>query len=153
MGGVRVTPFGVSHDSAQAFGFRIDTDKGRLGYATDLGRVTPAVTNALADCTDLIVESNHDPVLLRTGPYPAALKQRVAGSRGHLSNEASARLVSSVGSTRLRRLVLHHLSQTNNTPEFALAAHHAETARTPSRGPDIFVAPARGPLGPFPVGA
>ncbi len=89
---------------------------------TDAGSVTPYMRESLTGLDALLLEFNHDRQMLLNGPYPSFLKQRVAGPKGHLSNAQAAELLGSLDISRLQHLVLTHLSETNNTPEHALAA-------------------------------
>jgi phosphoribosyl 1,2-cyclic phosphodiesterase len=90
--------------------------------ATDLGHATTLVVERLRGCEALIVESNHDQRMLRDGPYPWHLKQRVAGRMGHLSNDEAASLIRAAAGPDCRAVVLAHLSEKNNTPELARGA-------------------------------
>jgi len=101
----------------------------RVGIAYDLGHLTERFIQYFADVDVLILESNHDGAMLRTGPYPWSLKQRVAGPNGHLSNAEAALMARSCVHRGLRHLVLCHLSQVNNRPEIAL-----KTMRSALRG-------------------
>lgn len=120
---VRTVP--LPHDAADPCGFVFEGAGGSLGLATDLGTATNLVRQRLAGQTSLILEFNHDYAMLMNGPYPWALKQRVHGRTGHLSNEDGAALAAGLCHGGLRRLVLAHLSQTNNTPLLAEAAARA----------------------------
>jgi phosphoribosyl 1,2-cyclic phosphodiesterase len=122
IGGVDVTPFITSHDVARSVGYRLEADSAVLGYATDLGTFGQRVVDGLAGAQALVVESNHCPERLAAGPYPAQLKQRVAGNRGHLSNQQCRSLLERVVHPGLRHVTLAHLSAENNTPDLALAA-------------------------------
>lgn len=93
----------------------------RIGIALDVGHVRETLPAALARCDLLVVESNHDERMLASGPYPWSLKQRIGGELGHLSNGAAASLIAGVAHRGLRGVILAHLSETNNTPETALA--------------------------------
>ena len=124
-GGLRVLPFSVSHDAAEPVGFRFDIGDLGLGMATDLGVSPPDVRQVLVGCRALILESNHDAELLRTGPYPPFVKRRVAGRGGHLSNRQMQSLLADVAGPRLEHVVLVHLSRRNNSPERAEAAARA----------------------------
>lgn len=139
----------MDHDAAQPAGVRIDDEDGSFGFLTDAGRITPAIVGALRGCRNLIVESNHDPDLLRHGPYPEPLKRRIAGSRGHLSNDACGALLSRVVTAATRRVVLHHLSRFNNTPGLALASAHARLHRAGLTPPGLAAARPDVPTGPF----
>ena len=133
IGEVRVTSFPLPHDSADPSGFRLADDVATVGFATDLGSLTLEVLDSLGDCDALVLESNHDEVMLRQGPYPQMLKKRVAGPRGHLSNDDAAELLHSVAHRSLTHLVLAHLSRTNNRPELPLAAvEKVLSARSPA---------------------
>jgi phosphoribosyl 1,2-cyclic phosphodiesterase len=125
LAGFRIHPFSVPHDCADPVGFRISRGTATLGVATDLGMATGLVTNVLAGLQVVVLESNHDPQMLRDGPYPWELKQRVSGRLGHLSNSASADLLQRIVSDELHAVVLAHLSETNNLPELALAGARA----------------------------
>jgi phosphoribosyl 1,2-cyclic phosphodiesterase len=104
-------------------GYRITVNEGdaiaTVGYATDLGVITPAVEEGLLGCEAVVLESNHDEEMLMTGPYPYYLKKRIASRRGHLSNPESALLAAHLCATGTRGLMLAHLSAENNTPEIA----------------------------------
>lgn len=117
--GFRIHPFSVPHDCADPVGFRISNGTAKLGIATDLGIATGLVRNLLTGLNAVILESNHDPRMLREGPYPWELKQRVRSRLGHLSNEQSAELLESIVSDELRVVILAHMSETNNTKELA----------------------------------
>lgn len=122
LGGVEVDPFPVPHDAADPVGFVLRGEGLRIGVATDLGHVTTLVRERLRGCHLLMLESNHDAGLLREGPYPWHVKQRVAGRMGHLSNAEAAALLCEVVDESCRAVVLAHLSETNNRPELARRA-------------------------------
>ncbi len=122
LGGLRVRPFPIPHDAAEPVGFRIEAEGLAVGIATDLGCATPVVERSLAGCDLLVIEANHDLDLLARGPYPSFLKRRVASRKGHLSNDQAAALLARLGSPQLRRVVLAHLSGTNNAADLALRA-------------------------------
>ncbi|MBD94630.1 MAG: MBL fold metallo-hydrolase [Acidobacteria bacterium] len=118
--GFRFTPFEVSHDAAaETLAFVIDTPDGTVGFATDVGTVTPVLRARFCDCRLLVIESNHAHDLLQVGPYPRSTKARIGGSRGHLSNESLALFVRHDLGRSVRCLVLAHLSRVNNVPEIA----------------------------------
>lgn len=141
--------FRTEHDSAQPAGVRVDHGGHSIGYLTDTGRVTPEAERALADCGHIFMEANHDPHLLANGPYPEALKRRIRGAHGHLSNDVAAQLLTRLLGSHSRQVVLHHLSRYNNTPELALATVHAVLHRMRVSAPPLAAAPAHGPFGPF----
>jgi phosphoribosyl 1,2-cyclic phosphodiesterase len=128
-----VRPFSISHDAADPAGFTIGANGSRIGIATDLGQVTALVREHLRGCRLLIVEANHDPDMLMNGPYPWFLKQRIRSRTGHLANHETGRLLAGILHPGLERVVLAHLSETNNTPEKALAAMAALFPGTPVR--------------------
>ena len=118
--GFRFTPFEVSHDAAaETVAFVIDTADGTVGFATDVGVVTPVLRARFRDCRLLVIESNHAHDLLQVGPYARSTKARISGSRGHLSNESLALFVRNDLGGSVRYLVLAHLSRVNNVPEIA----------------------------------
>jgi phosphoribosyl 1,2-cyclic phosphodiesterase len=108
----------VPHDAAQV-ALRVSAGGCRFAVATDLGRATRDLSGFLGGCDIVFLESNYCPRLLESGPYPPHLKRRVGGPIGHLANEQAAELAASIEDTRVSRLVLVHLSRTNNTPEQA----------------------------------
>jgi len=117
-----VRPFAVTHDSLAPVGFTFVGELGKVGVATDLGVVTRLVTDCLGDCRVLVLETNHDEAMLRDGPYPWKLKQRVRGSHGHLSNNSGSALLQDLLWSGLETVFLGHLSETNNRPELAVEA-------------------------------
>lgn len=121
VGDVRVEPFLTVHDAADPVGVAlVDECTGlRLGVATDLGRPTAQIRHALEGCDLLVLEANHDEAMLATSVYPWALKQRIASSHGHLSNQAAARFAAELAHPRLAGVVLAHLSHECNRPELA----------------------------------
>jgi phosphoribosyl 1,2-cyclic phosphodiesterase len=122
VGDLEVSPFSVPHDAVDNVGFLVECDGTRLGYATDLGHATRLVMERLKECELLVTEANHDSEMLKNGPYPWAVKQRILSRQGHLSNDEMAELVAGVAGPRTRHLFLAHLSGTNNTPGLALQA-------------------------------
>ncbi|MBQ4037432.1 MAG: MBL fold metallo-hydrolase [Clostridia bacterium] len=118
LGSIVFTPFRTPHDSVDSQGFIIGDRV--LGIATDLGHVSGEVRAYLSGCKTVILESNHDLKMLYDGPYPPYLKERVAGERGHLNNEACASFATHLVQMGCESLTLFHLSRDNNTPELAL---------------------------------
>ena len=109
-----IEPFSVLHDAADPVGFCFYMKDRKLGIATDLGKPTPLVRQMLKQSHVLILESNHDPDMLLSGPYPWWLKQRIRGKFGHLSNEDSQSLLRDLLHQDLKNIVLAHLSEKNN---------------------------------------
>jgi phosphoribosyl 1,2-cyclic phosphodiesterase len=124
VGDVRVEPFLTVHDAADPVGVAVvDECTGlRLGVATDLGRPTAQIRHALSGCDFLVLEANHDEVLLHSSHYPISVKRRIASSHGHLSNQAAARFAVELVHPRLAGIVLAHLSNECNRAELALEA-------------------------------
>lgn len=116
---IRINPFSISHDAADPCGFTLRAGVSKLGIATDLGFATNLVKTRLKSCTGIILEANHDPFLLATGPYPWSLKQRIKGRSGHLSNEDARDLLGEIACTKLKNIILGHLSKENNCPQKA----------------------------------
>lgn len=117
--GLGFKPFATSHDSVGSVGFSVTDGVSRFGFATDLGRADETVVKALKDADALVIESNHDAVMLENGPYPAFLKKRIRSASGHLSNDESAELLKRVMGPGLKAVVLAHLSEKNNLPAHA----------------------------------
>lgn len=119
---LRIETIPLTHDAAATTGFVIESREGRIGVATDLGIATRLVVQRLQRCRALVLEFNHDETLLRDGPYPWHLKQRIRSQHGHLSNEAGGELLDALLWEGLETVFLGHLSETNNTPQHALHA-------------------------------
>ena len=121
LGGFTVTRFATSHDCEGSSGYVVHTPDGkRIAVCTDLGYVSEEVEAALTGCDGILLESNHDLAMLRNGPYPPFLKNRIRSDRGHLSNPSSADLIARLAQSGTTRFVLAHLSKENNTPDLAL---------------------------------
>jgi len=129
IGDITVTPFTIPHDAADPVGFTFRSEGMKLGFATDLGYMPPSVRDHLRGCDVLVIESNHDVEMLRVGPYPWSVKQRVMSRVGHLSNDSLAEFFAGDYDGRAAYVVLAHLSEHNNHPELARAA--AERALGP----------------------
>lgn len=115
----RIYAVRTPHDAAASVGFRIELKDGLFGYFTDIGHLSADVLRALSGCRRVVIESNHDLEMLKNGPYPQALKRRIASPYGHLSNFDCASLLPHLAGYGTRRIVLAHLSEQNNTPEKA----------------------------------
>ena len=120
VGDCRITVFPTSHDAPGSVDYRIDGNEGSIGVLTDTGYVTQRAAEALEGVELLVLESNHDPEWLRSGPYPYYLKQRILGEEGHLSNEDAAHFAAQMARCGTQQIVLAHLSRENNTPARAL---------------------------------
>lgn len=121
IGPFAVLPFSIPHDAADPVGYLIRGDQAYF-HGTDIGTPLDSIGVRLAEADLATLESNHDPVLLRASRRPPSLKQRIAGPRGHLSNDEACALVRKFASPRLRRLWLAHLSGECNAPHLALGA-------------------------------
>lgn len=119
---LEVRSFRISHDTADPVGFVISNGREYLGYCTDTGAVSKLMELRLARCHGLILEFNHNLDMLKNGPYPLVLQQRVRSSQGHLANEDAGQFLKRLLHRNLKTTVLAHLSETNNTPELALRA-------------------------------
>jgi phosphoribosyl 1,2-cyclic phosphodiesterase len=131
IGDIEVTPFPIPHDAVDPVAFTFDTQGIRISLVTDLGYIPEVVKQRVKGCHCLIFESNHDLDMLKVGPYPWFVKQRVMSRHGHLSNNATAAFLAEDFDGRAQVLVLAHLSETNNHPEIArLSAEQALAQRT-----------------------
>jgi phosphoribosyl 1,2-cyclic phosphodiesterase len=122
VGDLMVQPFTVPHDAREPVQFVVSDGARRLGVLTDTGRSTNCIESNLSGCDALVLECNYDSTMLARGPYPQALKARIAGRLGHLDNDCSAALLGRLERGRLKHVIAAHLSTTNNTPELARAA-------------------------------
>lgn len=121
LAGMEIHPFPTSHDCAEPLGFRVRTEDGRnFALSTDLGYLSDAVKESLLGADFVVIESNHDREMLRTGRYPYVLKQRILSDRGHLSNDACAGFLPELAGNGTKRFLLAHLSRENNSPALAL---------------------------------
>src|SRR6202046_4069807 len=126
VGDIGVRPFTIPHDAADPVGFTFRAEGIKVGVATDLGYIPLSVRDHLRGCDVLVMESNHDLEMLRGGPYPWSVKQRVMSRVGHLSNLALADFLTNDYDNSATFVVLAHLSEQNNHPE--IARREAETA-------------------------
>jgi phosphoribosyl 1,2-cyclic phosphodiesterase len=122
IGDIDVTPFTIPHDSADPVAFTFKADGIKVGVVTDLGYMPHSVVQHIRSCDVLMIESNHDVEMLRIGPYPWSVKQRVMSRLGHLSNDALAEFFRSEYDGGAAFVVLAHLSEHNNHPELARTA-------------------------------
>jgi len=122
IGAIEVTPYTVPHDAREPVQFVLSDGAVRLGVLTDAGQPTPHIVQSLSGVHALVLECNYDLGMLRAGPYPKWLKERIGGRLGHLDNTASAEIVRAMDCSRLKHVIAAHLSKQNNTPELACAA-------------------------------
>jgi len=123
-GDIQVHTIPTPHDGADGSVFVIEGEGKRIGIMTDLGHVFEGLEDIIASLDAVFIESNYDPGMLASGPYPWFLKQRIIGNTGHISNIESAELLLSAASRgRLRWACLSHLSGQNNYPDLAIRTH------------------------------
>ncbi|MGD0680788.1 MAG: MBL fold metallo-hydrolase [Terracidiphilus sp.] len=150
IGDIRVSPFTTPHDAADPVGFVFGTEGVRMGFVTDLGYISPNVKAQLKDLDLLLLESNHDLEMLRDGPYPWAVKQRVMSRVGHLSNEAAAGFLEDGYDGQAAYVILAHLSESNNLPELArVTAERALNGRASLLVNMLLLAAQNEPLSPI----
>jgi len=114
LGSIKITPVPVPHDSREATQFIFSVDDASLGLLTDVGHITEHIRQAYSQCDAMMLEFNYDHQMLMQGKYPRALKQRVSGGLGHLSNEQAIDFLLSKNMNALDKLVVMHCSQENN---------------------------------------
>ncbi len=119
VGELWIEPVTVPHDARDPAQFVIEYRDRRLGLLTDLGSHTPYIVTRYRQLDALLLECNHDPVMLSNGPYPPALQARVSGDYGHLNNDQAADFLRRIDHASLHHLVVGHLSEKNNRPELA----------------------------------
>lgn len=144
IGQMQVKALAVPHDAAAPLAFVVSVGASSLGHATDLGHLSRGLVEALRSCDAVLVESNYDPAMLRDGPYPWSLKERILGPLGHLANGDVSRLLERGLGPRCRKVVLAHLSRKNNHPELALQAAEEALARARRGDVRVTLAPADG---------
>lgn len=127
VGAFTVEATAVPHDAREplAFALTATASGARVGIAHDLGAVPPALETLFARCDALCLEANHDADMLRNGPYPRALQERIRGGRGHIDNADAGALARRLAHPGLKALALLHLSETNNTPALAARSVNA----------------------------
>ena len=147
IGDIAVTPFTIPHDAADPVGFVFEAEGLRIGLATDLGYMPPNAAIRLRRCDVLMIESNHDLDMLRDGPYPWPVKQRVMSRVGHLSNNAAAEFLEKSYDGQAAYVILAHLSESNNLPELArVSAEHALRDRMSLLGNRVLLATQDQPM-------
>ena len=121
IGDLDIESFSISHDAADPVGYNIRHNKEQISIVTDTGVLNEEMLSRLEDADILVIESNHDIEMLKQGPYPAHLKQRILGEEGHLSNEAAGNYVGRLmkAKEKARCVLLAHLSKDNNLPNIA----------------------------------
>jgi phosphoribosyl 1,2-cyclic phosphodiesterase len=147
IGDIAISPFTIPHDAADPVGFVFRTEGVRLAFATDLGYIPPNVKAQLKGVDLLLLESNHDLEMLRDGPYPWSVKQRVLSRVGHLSNEAAAEFLENSYDGQAAYVILAHLSESNNLPDLArVTAERALNGRASLLANRLLLAEQHDPL-------
>ena len=141
IGDITVHSRSIPHDAPQV-ALVFETKVTSVGLVTDLGHIPKGLGRFLSGCETLLLEANHDPDMLDAGPYPAMLKQRVGGSLGHLSNGQAGDLLAGLGHAP-KRVVLMHLSETNNSPRLARSSAEAALGH---QSTDLLLAHQQQPL-------
>jgi phosphoribosyl 1,2-cyclic phosphodiesterase len=150
IGDLEISPFTIPHDATDPCGFVFEAEGIRMALATDLGYLPPNVKAALKRIDVLLLESNHDLEMLRDGPYPWSVKQRVLSRVGHLSNETCAEFLQRDYDGGAAYIVLGHLSEANNAPELArITAERAIGDRMTLLGNRVLLALQSEPLAPI----
>ena len=150
IGDISVSPFTIPHDAVDPVGFVFQAEGVRMALATDLGYVPPNVKAQLKGVDVLMLESNHDLEMLRDGPYPWQVKQRVLSRVGHLSNDATAEFLESSYDGQATYVILGHLSESNNLPELArVTAERALNGRASLLANRLLLATQHEPLAPI----
>ncbi len=146
---IQIETVPLTHDAVATVGYIVHTPAGKVGVLTDLGLATRLVAERYRHCRVLVLEFNHNPQMLRDGPYPWALKQRIRSAHGHLSNEQAAALLSDLAWEGLECVFLAHLSETNNCPQIAVASARQALAGQNCCDPQLWIGTQARPSGCF----
>jgi phosphoribosyl 1,2-cyclic phosphodiesterase len=138
IGGNKVQAFSKTHKAADPISFTVLATR-KVSIITDAGYACKNIIEHIAAADFLCLETNHDPEMLKNGPYPAFLKKWIAGDNGHLSNSAAGSCVMQHASEQLHNIVLSHLSSTNNTPDLALSTFRSILNKRSNFSPRIHV--------------
>lgn len=117
--GIEVTPFRLPHDARYTVGYKFQKGEDSFATITDLGEIRPSVMENVRGVKAVLLESNYDQTMLRFGPYPEALKRRISGRLGHLSNDDASKFAVELLSSGTETIILGHVSENNNAPEIA----------------------------------
>jgi len=141
IGDIEVCPFSIPHDAVDPVAFSFEAEGIKVAVVTDLGYIPEIVKQRVRGCHCLVFESNHDLEMLKVGPYPWFVKQRVMSRHGHLSNLATAQFLTEEYDGAAQVLILAHLSETNNHPEIVrLTAQQALASRTHGGRAELYLA-------------
>ncbi len=145
VGDLVIQAFRIDHDAANPVAYRVRQGRKSVAVATDMGHYDQYIIDHLQGLDALLLESNHDVRMLETGPYPYYLKRRILSDHGHLSNDNAGRLLNYVLHDNMKKIMLGHLSQTNNYPELAFETVKLEIDQgdCPYRASDFSIAVAR----------
>lgn len=119
IGDLKITPFSIPHDATNPCGFNISNGEKKLSIATDIGHMTKDILKDLEESSFVMLEANYDPEVLKCSSYPFLLKSRIAGPKGHLSNQLAGKTISYLLKSGLKNAMLGHLSKESNFPELA----------------------------------
>ncbi len=119
VGSLFVHSYEIPHDANEPVGYYVTDGKSKISIATDIGHITDTVRSNIIDSDALLIEANHDIDMLKMGSYPYFLKRRILSDVGHLSNESCGNVLTQIFNTKLKYVLLGHLSQQNNFPELA----------------------------------
>jgi len=141
VGDVSIRPFSVDHDAAEPVAYRMESGGKAVAVATDMGHYTEETVANLLGLDAVLIESNHDIRMLEAGPYPYALKRRILGNFGHLSNESCGKLLTRILHDDMKKIILGHLSKENNFPELAFETVRWEITdgSCPYKGDDFMI--------------
>lgn len=144
IGNIGIKAFQIPHDAADPVGYSFFAENKKYTLATDMGNMSDSLLNEIKGSHSVILESNHDVEMLRIGPYPYPLKQRILGDFGHLSNEMAAQTALALVKSGTQNIMLGHLSENNNTPEIArLETYNVLTQAGVKVGSDVSLCVAR----------
>ena len=156
VGSIDVTPFATPHDAAEPVGYTFEVAGAKLAIATDLGSVRESWMKHVVGADAVLLESNFDPDMLQTGPYPYELKRRIMGRHGHLSNDDASEVAVELARAGARQVILGHLSKENNYPELALKCAELALIQAgfiPGEDVQLMVASRDGCTGMFSISA
>jgi phosphoribosyl 1,2-cyclic phosphodiesterase len=141
IGGIDIMPYKKCHDAAEPISFMLEEAGKKISFITDAGHCCKHIREMISASDALFLESNHDIDLLKNGPYPHFLKNRILGEDGHLSNEDAAMAVLENAPSRLKHVFLSHLSETNNTHDLALGTFQSIIRERKDLKPSCIVSP------------
>lgn len=139
---IRIIPFEISHDCAQGYGYSfLLKNKLKISFCSDLGVISHKILSLIMGSDLIFIESNHDIEMLKNGPYPEFLKNRILSDTGHLSNSSCAEILNKLALNGTKKFVLCHLSSTNNTPEIAYNSALKILKNTGIKNFELYIAP------------